>query len=102
MTPPAIILFVLVLLAALADLYTTKRAVIDNPTRFHEANRLMAILLLRLGPVGLVLSKLAVVAGIGWALHAYPGIPFYAAAGFAALVWGWAAWHNKRLLTSRR
>lgn len=98
MTATAIALLVAIVLSAAADLYTTKRAVFDNPTVFHEANPVMAALLLRLGPWGLVVAKLAAVALIGWALYAFPSIPVYIAAGVGAAAWDWATWRNKRLI----
>jgi len=102
MTATAIALFVAVVLSALADLYTTKRAVFDNPSVFHEANPLMAWLLLRLGPVGLVTAKIVVVALIGWALYAFPSLPVYVGAGIGVAAWDWATWRNKRLIGRKR
>lgn len=98
MTATAIALLVALILSAAADLYTTKRAVFDNPGVFYEANPIMAAVLLRVGPIGLVVLKLAVVAFCGWALYAFPSIPVYVAAVIGAVAWDLATWRNKRLI----
>lgn len=49
---------VIYLLGAGYDAYTTKRAVVDNPTLFREANRFIAPLVNRFGIVGITLAKL--------------------------------------------
>jgi hypothetical protein len=98
MTPIGIILFMLVTLAAAADIYTTKRAVVDKPSRFHEGNPALAFLMTRLGPWVIVAVKVGAVAFTGWALHARPSIPVYLASVFAVVLWGGLAWRNKRLI----
>jgi hypothetical protein len=101
-TPLGIVLLVLVTLAGLADIYTTKRAAIDQPERFHEGNPALRFLMNRVGPWVLVALKLGAVAFVGWALHYRPEWPVYLAAAFAVLLWGWAAWRNRRLIRKVR
>jgi hypothetical protein len=54
----------LYLLGSAADVYTTKRAVIDNPTKFHEANPFMGWVLRRFGMVGFCVAKVIPLAGL--------------------------------------
>ena len=89
---------VVYVLGSAFDVYTTKRGVVDNPTRFHEANPIMAPVLERGGMLGLAAVKivpLVIVGIVGRVADAWTigGI------GLAALglVFAWAGWHNRRL-----
>jgi len=88
------------LLGSAADVYTTKRNVIDRAGQYIEAKPIMArIMGLFGGRTGLVVSKLVV--GVGFAAVAYfTKTWLQAGCGLAALgvIFGLAAWHNKRIV----
>jgi hypothetical protein len=87
-----------VALMFLADLYTTKRAVVDNPTRFHEANPIMAAVMRVGGFPGLVIVKVAVLGFIAWMVWTWQGWAVCGPALAVGVVTGFVAWRNKRLI----
>lgn len=89
-------------LAFVADLYTTKRAIVDNPTRFHEANPIMAVPMRKFGFVGLAAVKLIVLGLIVWAVFAWREWAVYAPALIAAAITAYVAWRNKQLVAKVR
>ena len=93
------IVFVLFVLATLADLYTTKRSVIDNPIRFREGNPFIAFFLARLGIWSLVAIKGLAIALVGYALFAYPGVATLVSGIGCTLLTGYVAYRNKHLLS---
>ena len=91
-----------IVLATLADLYTTKRAVTDNPTLYREGNPLVAKIIVRFGILGFAVVKLcgiAVLLGLVWYFQSWAayGPILVGAAGV-----GWVAWHNKRLISKTK
>lgn len=91
------------ILGSAFDVYTTKRAVIDNPSRFHEGNPLMAPVVGRFGWIGLAAVKLAPVAillVVAFVAHAH----LAAGIGLAAMgvTFGYVGWRNRTLIRSRR
>lgn len=97
----SIIVSVLVLLAFIADLYTTKRAVIDNPTRFHEGNPIMGRILKLGGFKAMVFFKLLIGVGIVLAMVKYPDPIVLGAGIFAALSTGTSRGATSGYSTSR-
>lgn len=86
------------LLGAGYDAYTTKRAVIDNPTLFHEANRFMAPLVKRFGVVGVTVAKLVPLALLIWLSRAIDAELEMSIALVVLGAWfGWTGVRNARL-----
>jgi hypothetical protein len=86
-----------------ADVYTTKRAVVDNPTRFHEGNAAMAPIVERWGWTGLAAVKmvpLAVLICVAMLMDASLacGIALAVLGG----IFGFVAYLNRHLIRSRR
>lgn len=97
-----ILVTALVSLTFLADLYTTKRAIVDNPTRFHEGNPMMAATFKRFGFAGLCVVKLVVLAPLIFVVWYFQRWAVYGPALAAAAGTGYVAWRNKRLLIKAR
>jgi len=97
-----IILFILFVLVNAADLYTTKRAVLDNSTRFHEANPIMAFIMKHFGFwLGLGGIKILACAGVGYGLFVFPGVATCISTVLVTAFIGYVAYHNKKLLGKR-
>lgn len=94
------IVSMLVMVAGAAfDLYSTKRAVVDNPTKFHEANPAMAFVYRRWGFNGLVVFK-------GLFIGAIAAVMFKTGAGvfgalFAGVLWGAIGFRNMRIIRKK-
>jgi len=101
MTLPIIVIAFLTL-TFIADLYTTKRAVVDNPTEFREANPLMALAMKPFGIWGLVVVKLAVLGFICWAVWTWRTWAVYGPVIAVGALTGYVAWRNKCLIQSRK
>jgi hypothetical protein len=91
------------LAGSFADVYTTKRALLDAPLGLHEANRLMAPIILRWGWQGIAAVKflaLAAILGIA-ARFAAMDVAGYVLLGIGALSLV-VAWRNRRLIAKAR
>lgn len=91
------------ILGSIFDVYTTKRVVIDNPVLFHETYRITAWILREWGWPGVLVAKLIV---LGLVLGSCAMIGHLALASIvlipAGAWYGYLAWHNKRLITTKR
>jgi hypothetical protein len=91
------------LAGSFADVYTTKRALLDAPLGLHEANRLMAPVIRRWGWQGIAATKLlalAVILGGAWRFGALD-VAAYALIGVGVLFLS-VAWRNRRLIVKAR
>jgi len=94
---------VLYMIGSAADVYTTKRALIDAPLGLHEANGIMAPVVRRWGWQGIAVVKLLLLGAVLWPTLHY-GFPDGAAYGLgvAGVLFLFVAWRNRRLIIKAR
>ena len=98
----AIAAIALMVSGATADLYTTKRGIVDNPGKFHEGNPAMRFVFSFSGLWGVIAVKLAYVAALTWALLRWPHWTLDVVAGVCGVLWLFAGWRNKALIRKAR
>jgi hypothetical protein len=93
-----ILALALTVLGAVADIYTTKRAVADRPQKFKEGNPIMRALYHLGGIWALAAFKLAGVAFVFWVVLSWQSWPTNLAGMFCGGLWLFMGWRNRKLI----